>query len=48
MALNAHLADVIAGTAKPIIDVGDAAQTLKITRDIDDLLSRQVIKTLKE
>lgn len=48
MAQLSHFADVIAGTAKPTIDVDDAAQTLKITRDIEDLLSRQVIQNPKE
>jgi len=42
MAQLTHFADVIAGTATPIIDIDDAAQTLKVTRDLEDLLLRQV------
>jgi predicted dehydrogenase len=37
-----HFTQVIAGTAKPIIDVDDAAKTLKVTRDLEDLLARDI------
>ena len=42
MAHLSHFAEVIAGTTKPIIDVDDAAQTLKVTRNLEDLLLQQV------
>ena len=44
MAQLAHFCDVIAGSASPIIDIDDAAQTLKVTRDLEDLLSQQVTR----
>lgn len=44
MAQLSHFIDVIAGTADPIIDIDDAAQTLKVTRDLDDLLAQQLTK----
>lgn len=46
MAQLTHFAEVIAGNAAPIIDIDDAAQTLKVTRDIEDLLAQQL--TTKE
>ena len=47
MAQLSHFAQVIAGDAKPIIDVDDAAQTLKVTRDLEDLLAGQVTPCTK-
>ncbi|MEO9864518.1 MAG: Gfo/Idh/MocA family oxidoreductase [Yoonia sp.] len=38
-----HFCQVIAGTAEPIIDVDDAARTLKVTRDIETLLAQQIL-----
>ena len=42
MAQLTHFTQVIAGTAEPIIDVDDAAKTLKVTRDLEDILALQI------
>ena len=37
-----HFAQVITGSAEPIINIDDAAKTLKVTRDLEDILARQI------
>ena len=44
MAQLSHFGQVIAGTAKPTIDVGDAAQTFELTSDIETLLAQHVVQ----
>lgn len=43
MAQLSHFCGVIAGTAKPTIDIDDAARTLKVTRDIETLLAQHLM-----
>jgi hypothetical protein len=44
MAQLSHFCQVIAGTAKPTIDVEDAARTLIATREIETLLVQHLVQ----